>query len=72
MIELEVGQYYRNQNGELIYIEEWQPEMTKDIFYDQDGNAYYENGQEIKGRLGMRIVCEVQYNSFITTTQEFL
>lgn len=59
MIELEVGQYYRNQSGELIYIEEWIPELDRHIFIDQDGNQYYGNGYEIRGRLGMRIVCEV-------------
>ena len=59
MIELEVGQYYRNQNGELIYIEEWIPYVNSDLFIDQDGNEYYENGQHVKDSLGMRIVCEV-------------
>ena len=59
ILELEVGQYYRNQNGELIYIEEWIPYPTRDVFIDQDGNEYYENGQDIKGRMGMRLVCEI-------------
>ena len=59
ILELEVGQYYRNQNGELIYIEEWIPLVNRDLFIDQSGEEYYENGQHVKGKMGMRLVCEI-------------
>jgi len=59
ILELEVGQYYRSQSGELVYIEEWIPYINRDIYICQNGEEYYENGQHVKGNIGMRIVCEI-------------
>ena len=57
MIELTVGEYYRNRSGELVYIEDY--DVNTNQFFDQDGFSYWEDGMPVKGGLSLQIVCEV-------------